>query len=180
MEYLIDKISSLGISPELQVVIIAAAPVLELRGAIPYGVWVLGLSPWKVFLLSLIGNLGIIVPLLYALDIVMVRFEKLEIGKKLIDRAKKKGKIIEKFELLGLFLFVAIPLPGTGAWTGVLAALVFGIRKHLSIPAISSGVIAAGVIMTLIVSLGPAKGIIFGVLFLAGMSKMLDYIIARR
>ena len=180
MGFLIEKIHALGLSPELQVVIIAASPILELRGAIPYGVWVLKLHPLKVFLLSLLGNLGIIIPLLYVLDLVMVRFEKLEVGKKMIERAKKKGKLIERFELLGLFLFVAIPLPGTGAWTGVLAALVFGIRKHLSIPAISFGVIAAGVIMTLIVSLGPVKGIIFGVLFLAGMSKMLDYITERK
>ena len=180
MEFLIEKIHSLGFSPELQVVIISALPVLELRGAIPYGVWALKLPVLKVLILSLLGNLAVIIPLLYLLDIFMERLKKIEIGRKLIGRAKSKGKLIEKFELLGLFLFVAIPLPGTGAWTGVLAALVFGIRKHLSIPAISSGVIAAAIIMSLIVSLGPLRGIVIGVLFLAGMSKMLDYITEKR
>ncbi len=180
MGHLIENIHSLGLSPELQIIVISALPILELRGAIPYGVWVLKMAPLKVLLLSLIGNLAIIIPLLYILDIIMVHFEQLEIGRKLIERAKKKGRMIEKLEVLGLFLFVAIPLPGTGAWTGVLASLIFGIRKHLSVPAVSLGVVVAGVIVTLIASLGTLKGVIVGVLFLAGMSKMLDYIIDRK
>ncbi len=176
MGHLIERIHALGLPAEIQIPLISALPVLELRGAIPYGVWVLKMNPVKTLALALLGNLVIIIPLLLFLDAVMSRFEKLEIGKRLIERAKNRGKIVEKFELLGLFLFVAIPLPGTGAWTGALVSFIFGIRKHLAVPAISLGVIVAGLIVTLIVSLGTFQGILLGVLFLAGMSKMLDYI----
>ncbi len=176
MEHLIEKIHTLGLPPELQIPLIAAMPILELRGAIPYGVWVLKVSPLKTLILALSGNLFVIIPLLFVLDAVMPKFEKIEIGKRLIERAKNRGKLVEKFELLGLFLFVAIPLPGTGAWTGALVSFVFGIKKHLAIPAISLGVIIAGLIVTLIVRLGTLKGVLIGILFLAGMSKMLDYI----
>lgn len=176
MESLIERIEAFGFPPEIQVLIIAALPVLELRGAIPYGVWVLKLSPFKTLLFALIGNLLVIMPVLFILDVLITRFEKFEIGKKLVERAKRRGKLVEKFELLGLFLFVAIPLPGTGAWTGALLSFVFGIRKRLAIPSISLGIIMAGLIVTLIVSFGTLKGVIIGILFLAGMSKMLDYI----
>ncbi len=180
MEHLIKSIQSIGLPAEVQIPIIAALPILELRGAIPYGVLVLKMSPIKTLILSLVGNLIVIIPLLFIIDRLRDKIEKIEIGKKMLERAKSKGRLVEKFELLGLFLFVAIPLPGTGAWTGALLAIIFGIRKHLAIPAISFGVIIAGLIVTFIVSLGTVKGILLGVLFLVGVSKMLDYMMEKK
>ena len=68
----------------------------------------------------------------------------------LIERGYKKSMIIKKYETLGLFLLVAIPLPGTGAWTGALVAALMGLRIKFALPAIGAGVAAAGVIVTLV------------------------------
>ena len=68
----------------------------------------------------------------------------------LIERGYKKSMMIKKYETLGLFLLVAIPLPGTGAWTGALVAALMGLRIKFALPAIGAGVAAAGVIVTLV------------------------------
>ena len=67
----------------------------------------------------------------------------------LFARTRRRGKLIERFEVLGLALFVAIPLPITGAWTGSLAAFIFGVRKRVAFPTIFLGICVAGVIVTL-------------------------------
>ena len=80
---------------------------------------------------------------------------------KLFEKARKRaGGKIEKYEALGLTLFVAIPLPVTGAWTGCVAAFIFGIPKRLAIPAIALGVTIAGAVVTLVMT-GTLAGINF-------------------
>ena len=69
------------------------------------------------------------------------------IASKMEERAHKKGKMLVKYQTLGLYILVAIPLPGTGAWTGALVAAVFNLRLKNSVPAIFLGVITAGIIM---------------------------------
>ena len=131
--------------------LISMVPVIELRGAIPYGV-AAGLEPWLVFLLAVVGNL-LPVPfiLLFIRKIFqwMKRYPRLaKIAKKFEDRAWRKSGKVKRSETIGLCLFVAIPLPGTGAWTGALVADIFDIRIKHSLPVIALGVLVAGMIIS--------------------------------
>ena len=127
---------------------IAAVPVVELRGAIPAGT-AAGLNPWLACADAMVGNL-LPVPFI----ILLVRrlrkhpFFAPKIAA-LERRAHLKGRLVRKYRLPGLALFVAIPLPGTGAWTGALVAAFLNIRLRHALPAITLGVLAAGTIVTL-------------------------------
>lgn len=129
-------------------------PVIELRGAIPVGVG-LGVPFYAVFIVSLLGNLAP-VPIL----ILFTRrvFEWLRTKSAMLERlvsrmerkAESKQELIKKYELLGLCILVAIPLPGTGAWTGALVAAVFDMRLKYAFPAIALGVLIAGIIVSIV------------------------------
>ena len=143
---------------------IAALPVLELRGAIPYGV-ANGLPYLGVLVVSVIGNM---LPVPFIILFVRKIFDWMKkkskflagIAEKLEKRAENKMDVIEKYEMLGLFILVAIPLPGTGAWTGSLISALLGLRLKNAFPMILLGVLTAGVIM-MIISYG--VGAIIGV-----------------
>jgi uncharacterized membrane protein len=137
--------------------LISMVPVIELRGAIPYGVG-FGLEPWVVYVLATVGNL-LPIPfiLLFIRKILqwMKRYEKLgKIAIKLEERAAGKSGRVRKSEFIGLLLFVAIPLPGTGAWTGALIAALMDMRLKRALSAIAVGVLTAGLIVTLVMVLG--------------------------
>lgn len=142
-----------NLPPQWLVVIVSAMPVSELRGAIPIGI-MLGLTPVKVFVLAVIGNLLPVLPLLYFLEPVSEKLRKILFFKKFFDwlfeRTRKKSKIIEKYELLGLIILVAIPLPMTGAWTGCIAASLLRLEKKLSFFAVGAGVTIAAIIVTVL------------------------------
>ncbi|NLV51561.1 MAG: small multi-drug export protein [Clostridiales bacterium] len=128
-------------------------PVVELRGAIPFGM-ALGLPFWQVLLAALIGNIlpipFIILFIRKVFQFLRKRFAFLE---KLIDKIESKamGKAekVQKYELIGLCIFVAIPLPGTGAWTGALIAALLDIRMRRAVPSIFIGVLIAAVIVSI-------------------------------
>lgn len=130
---------------------VAMVPVLELRGAIPFGL-ALGLPASLVYVISVIGNL-IPVPAIMLFIRTLFRWlrrrpwwgEKID---KLENRAHLKGRLVRKYRIPGLILLVAIPLPGTGAWTGALVATLFDIRIGVALPAILAGVLIAGGVMT--------------------------------
>jgi uncharacterized membrane protein len=132
--------------------IISMVPVVELRGAIPVGV-TLGLDPWAAMGVSVLGNM---LPVPFIILFVRRVFEwlrekspKLEsLVTRLEQKAEGKWEKVKKYEALGLAIFVAIPLPGTGAWTGALIAALMNIRLKYAIPAIFLGVIGAGIIIT--------------------------------
>lgn len=132
----------------------AMVPVIELRGAIPFGV-VQGLSVPAAFVISLIGNL---VPIPFAVVFIRRIFEWLQTKSKTLDRfvkwleakAEKNSEQVLRSEFWGLMILVAIPLPGTGAWTGALVAAMLDMRLKRAMPAISVGVLAAGIIVTAI------------------------------
>lgn len=131
---------------------IAAIPVVELRGAIPAGV-AAGLAPRAACIAAIVGNL---LPIPIIILLVRQVFDWLRQRPRLaprIDnlerRAHLKGRLVRKYRLLGLTLFVAIPLPGTGAWTGALIAALLDIRLRHALPAITLGVVIAGSIVTL-------------------------------
>ncbi len=131
---------------------LAMMPVLELRGSIPWAILMGGMSWQGAFAWSVLGNFVPVVPLLLLLDPLADYFRRWKLLDRLFTwlfaRTRKKGRIVERFEFLGLILLVAIPLPGTGAWTGALAAFVFGVRFRVALPAIIIGVIIAGILVT--------------------------------
>lgn len=133
---------------------LAMIPVFELRGAIPVGV-AAGLPFWTVFLTALLGNL---LPVPFLILFTRRVFEWLRTKSALLERfvsrlerkAAAKEDLLKKYELLGLCILVAIPLPGTGAWTGSLVAAVFDIRLKHAFPAIALGVLIAGIIVSVV------------------------------
>lgn len=136
----------------LYVLGISMVPVIELRGAIPIGLG-LGLPFWPTFLTALIGNL-LPVPFLILFTRRVFEWLRKKSGflERLVSRMEKKAaskeKLLKKYELLGLCILVAIPLPGTGAWTGSLVAAVFDIRLKHAFPVIALGVLIAGMIIS--------------------------------
>lgn len=129
-------------------------PVFELRGAIPVGV-AAGLPFWIVFITAILGNL---LPVPFLILFTRRVFEwlrkKSALLERLVSRLEKKASakedLLKKYELLGLCILVAIPLPGTGAWTGSLVAAVFDIRLKHAFPAIALGVLIAAVIVSVV------------------------------
>ena len=139
------------LSAELQVILMAMVPVVELRGAIPYGA-LLGLDTVTSFVCAVIGNC-LPVPLIILLARPFIRYLKKTriLGWFAVWMERKTEKNREKImrrSALGLFLFVAIPLPGTGAWTGALCAALLDMRFRFALPSIIGGVLGAGCIMT--------------------------------
>ncbi len=137
--------------------LISMVPVIELRGAIPYGM-AHGLAPWLACAVSIVGNM---LPVPFILLFIrkflhwMKRYPKLgRIAEKLERRAANKSGRVRKSELIGLCLLVAIPLPGTGAWTGALVAALMEMRLKRALPTIFLGVVLAGIIVTLVMALG--------------------------
>lgn len=133
--------------------LMAMLPVVELRGAIPFGV-AAGLHPLAALSAALLGNLFPVPFILLLLRHVFRWLRKFRRLGALIDRLERrahlKGRTVRKYRTLGLVLLVAIPLPGTGAWTGALVADVLDIRMRTALPAITLGVLIAGVAVTAI------------------------------
>lgn len=141
------------LSIEFTVMITAALPVIELRGAIPVGIS-LGLSPIHATILSFIGSMIPVPILLFTVRPVFNYLKKTKIFRKMIaritNRSFQKSDKIQKYGFWGLILFVAIPLPGTGVWSGTLAAALLDMRFKRAFPAILIGnMIAAIAVMTL-------------------------------
>lgn len=135
-------------------ILMAMVPVIELRGAIPFGV-AAGISVKQALVCAIVGNLLPIPFILLFLRRVFVWMRRISTGfenlvEKLELRAKRKKGIVDKYEIIGLIILVAIPLPGTGAWTGALVATVLDIRMRRALPAITIGVIIAGILVSVI------------------------------
>ena len=136
----------------LWVFLISMVPIIELRGAIPVGA-VMELPFWLNYILCVVGNfLPVPFILLFIRKILnwmktVKRLDKIALWVE--EKAQKHSAKVMKGVALGLFLFVAIPLPGTGAWTGSLVAALFDMRMRYALPAIFLGVCVAGLIMTL-------------------------------
>jgi len=141
------------VSPKVLTVLIAALPISELRGAIPYAIAAGGLSWQEAYILAVIGNFLPVIPILLLLESVSSRLMRYKPWNRfftwLFERTRRRGKLVERFETVGLMLFVAVPLPVTGAWTGCVAAFLFKIPLRLAIPAIIGGILIAGTVVTL-------------------------------
>lgn len=136
---------------EVLIILTSALPVLELRGAIPLGLK-LHEPLLKVTILAVIGNLAPIPALFFLLEPVSNKLRKMPIFEKFFSwffkRTRNKSKIIEEFEFFGLIIFVAIPLPMTGAWTGCVAASLLKMPFWRAFIALTIGVILAAIIVS--------------------------------
>ncbi len=134
--------------------LISMVPVIELRGAIPIGVGA-GLNLWLAIAVSIVGNL---VPVPFIIIFIKKIFawmrsksDKLNgLVTRLEKRAEAKSETVLKYAFWGLFILVAIPLPGTGAWTGALVAAMLEMPLKKAFPAILLGVLGAGVIVSFV------------------------------
>ena len=130
---------------------LSMVPVIELRGAIPLGMaW--GIPMWQTYLISVIGNI-LPVPILvvFARRVLFWCATWPKVGhffQKIIDIGNRKIGKLGSYELLGLYIFVAIPLPGTGGWTGALIAAFLDMRLCKALPSIFGGVLIAGFLIT--------------------------------
>ena len=140
-------------SKEIQILIVSALPIIELRGAIPIG-HILGLNSINVFIISLIGSMLPVPFLLKFLNPIFKKIRNYPFFRKRIDkithRTLKRINKAKRFSLISLMIFVAIPLPGTGIWTGSLAACLTNLDFKKAFLAILIGNIIAGTIVTFI------------------------------
>lgn len=142
----------------LLTLLVSMIPVIELRGGLPFGV-ALGLPYYLAFPAAVIGNLipapFIIVYIRRIFELMRKYFPRLNgLVDKLEKKAHLKGQKVQRYQYLGLWLFVSIPLPGTGAWTGSLAAAFLGMRLKKAMPAVVLGVLTAGCIMLALTHVG--------------------------
>ncbi len=143
------------VGEELCVFFCSMIPIIELRGAIPLGA-ALQLPWWLCYLLAIVGNmLPVPIILLFVKKVLhwmakcRVKFFN-KVANKLFEKAEKNRDKIEKYGFWGVAIFVAIPLPGTGAWTGSLVAALFDMKFWKSFLSALIGVLGAGIIMTLV------------------------------
>lgn len=134
--------------------LMSMAPIVELRGGIPFGVS-LGLPVWQAFIAAVIGNM---IPVPFIVIFIRRIFGWMRTHSprlsRLVERLERKahlkGQLVTKYRYLGLMILVAIPLPGTGAWTGALAAAFLNMRLLNTLPAIFAGVVIAGLLISML------------------------------
>lgn len=137
----------------LRTLVTAMMPILEIRGAIPVGV-ASGLDPWLAFAVGFVGNM-LPIPILILLTRKIIEWLKkhnmlVKLTAWLENKGSKGAQKVQKYSFWGLFILVAIPLPGTGAWTGALVASLLDMRLKRALPAIAMGVASAGLIVLLV------------------------------
>lgn len=149
-----ESLTELGVGPSLVTFIVSMLPVVELRLAIPVGAS-MGLPVWQAAVISVVGNV-IPAPFIIAFIRVVMNWlsTKSKTARKFVAWLEKKGTgpkadRVRRSEFWGLLLFVAVPLPGTGAWTGSLVAALLDIRMRRALPPICIGVVIAAVIVSL-------------------------------
>ena len=160
MEALLNFLLELlnGLNKDLTLLIVSMVPLIELRGGI-IAAALLGVPVVRGWLICIIGNM---IPIPFILLFINKIFDIMKkwrptakIVNKLENRAMGKSEKIQRYEFWGLMLFVGVPLPGTGAWTGALIASLLRIKLKKAVPAIVCGILLASVIM-LVVSYGGA------------------------
>ena len=149
-EYIVNLLGE-KISPEFIAFIVSLLPVLELRGGL-IAAKLMEIDFFKAFIICYVGNMLPIPFILLFIRKIFNLLKKISCVERVIDkleaRSVRKAEKVEKYRLWGLLLFVAIPLPGTGAWTGALIADLFDIRIKHALPVIAVGVVIAGIIIS--------------------------------
>jgi uncharacterized membrane protein len=152
-EHLSQTLSQL-FAPEIVVMILSALPISEVRGGIPYGLAMAHLPLWKVLVLAMSANVVSVVPVILFFNWAAERLAEAPLlGRVLghmLKKARSKEELVNKYGVWAVTLFVAIPLPFTGAWTGATVAAVFGMNFWRAVGCMVVGVIIAGTIVTLL------------------------------
>lgn len=150
---LFGNFSNAAFGKEIIVFIISMLPILELRGGL-LAAALLKLNPIVSYIICIVGNVIPIPIILLFITKIFDKLKKTKFLKKIVEKIEKKALSkkdkLEKGEFIGLLLFVGIPLPGTGAWTGALLAALLGMDKKKAFLAIILGVILASIIMMII------------------------------
>jgi len=148
-EKILDSLE--GLPMEIQVMILSALPITELRATIPIAIG-LGMEPMVALFYALLGNFIPVIPLLLWLPSVFSLLNEYECSRKLVQwvfsRTRAKSVKIQKYGALGLVLLLSVPLPLTGAWSGCIAAFLFGIPFRVALPAITLGLVICGILVT--------------------------------
>ncbi len=149
-----DSLRERGIPPLLVAGLISMIPIFELRGGIPVGIALFKLHPVTVYFTCVVFNLIPVLPILLLLNPLRRLLSRVPpfrgLFRYLERKAAKNKRLIERYEEIGLTLFVAIPLPVTGAWTGSIIAEVMGLKVMKSFLSITLGVALAGIIVTML------------------------------
>jgi uncharacterized membrane protein len=185
-----ESLRAKGLSENLTITLISLLPIVELRGAIPVG-HIIATDPdpstrleredWlraaRIYLLAVVGNMLPVPFILWLLGPVSRLCMKVPLGKRFFDwlfaRTRRKTAGIEKYEFFGLTVFVAIPLPVTGAWTGAMAGWLMGLKPLSAFFSILLGVMVAGVIMTVLSLMGWLGAAIAGTVLLVLLASIL-------
>jgi uncharacterized membrane protein len=156
----------------LQVLLISASPIFELRGAIPLAINVLDIPWYYALFIAIIGNMLPVPFLLLFLDWFVKIMRKMKLTSRFVDwifdRTWQRTGMVQRYKRVGLAIFVGIPLPFTGAWTGALAATILGISFKRAFTSILIGVAIAGIIVTALSLMGWTGAIIAGVALCVG------------
>ncbi len=172
---IINFLRSKNIPNNIIVLILSMLPIFELRLGLPLALTLFKLDYPTALFYSLLGNFIPVIPILLLLKGFYKMFEKVKPVKRFLDwiieRTEKKSKDIKKYEFWGLVVFVGIPLPGTGAWTGSLAAVILNLDFKRSLIAITLGIILASFIVSIFVFMGK-WGVVAASLFLISIYIM--------
>ncbi len=134
----------------LRILVLAALPIIEQKAAIPIGI-VAGLPVWEVYAITLIGAVLPSPVIIWFIEHIFTYLRRYPWMDQIIsgfeEKTRKKSGNIEKYKLLGLFIFVAIPLPGTGVWTGSLASVLLGLEKKQAVATVFMGAMVCGLLI---------------------------------
>jgi len=151
-----------GLPPELIVFLISTLPIFEIRGGVIAGLALLHLPLGETLLYGLLGNIASVTPVLLFLEPISRWLHRNHLARRLLQwlfaRAERKAAEVNRWGVLGLTIFVGVPLPGTGAWTGAIIAVVLGMRRPSALIACYLGIAIAGLIVTLL-TLGGIAGV---------------------
>ena len=163
---MIDELVGSGFPRELIVIILSTLPIMELRGALPVGIRLLDLPWYQALYLAIIGNMLPVPLLLLFFESLVKGISRTGTGKRLVNmvfkRTRRHTAIVEKYESIGLIVLVAIPIPGTGAWTGAMIAFLLGLRLRRALLSITIGVLISGTIVTVLSLVGWIGAVIAG------------------
>jgi uncharacterized membrane protein len=166
-ERMVHALAEKGWHPGIVVFIVSMLPIFELRGGIPLGINFYGMPWYYVGPIAIAGNMVPVFPILLLLGPLSRLLSRIPIFRKFFDwlfaRTRSRSTVVERYKAIGLMLFVAIPLPVTGAWTGSVAAFLFNIRFHNAIISVLFGVFIAAVIVTTLSLLGIWGAVIAGI-----------------
>ena len=157
-QIIIQYLQKLSDNPKFITFILSMLPVGELRGSIPWAFLFTDLKITTIVSISLLGNFLITIPIIFLFEPVvkiLSQWYYFDIFFKwLINRTRKRAKLVKRYSMIGIILFVGIPLPVTGAWTGCVASYLFGVPKHKALVSIFLGLCMSATIVTLLLISG--------------------------